>query len=122
MFTDHVDISQAFVKTCCQETVSIEIYVFLPSAELFTLDTFIVSSSHFIKCRQLPERGIRLVTMSAFLEREGCETVGTWRVVIDGHSILPAHIDDFIIACAIRPVLYSSEKYTRYTVVSSWSL
>jgi len=75
MFTD----SQAFIKTCCQEMVSIEMYIFLPSAELFTLDTFIVSSSHFtvINWRQLPERGIRLVTMSTFLEREGCKTVGT---------------------------------------------
>jgi len=27
-------------------------------------------------------------------------------VVIDSYSKLPAHIDDFIIACAIRPVLY----------------
>ena len=50
--------------------------------------------------------------MSAFLEREGCETVGfeksmcQWRVVIDGHQILlGAHIDDFVIACANRPVL-----------------
>ena len=43
--------------------------------------------------------------MSAFLQREGCETVGfeksMWQVVIDGHRILlGAHIDDFDIACA----------------------
>jgi len=48
--------------------------------------------------------------MSAFLEKEGYETVGfeksMWRVVIDGHRILlGAHIDDFVIACANRPVL-----------------
>ena len=48
--------------------------------------------------------------MSAFLEREGCETVGLEKsmlqVVIDGHRILlVAHIDDFVIACANRPVL-----------------
>jgi len=48
--------------------------------------------------------------MSAFLEREGCETVGfekiMWRVVIDAHRILHGtHIDDFVIACANRPVL-----------------
>ena len=41
--------------------------------------------------------------MSAFLEREGCETVGfeksMWRLVIDGHQILlGAHVDDFVIA------------------------
>ena len=56
-------------------------------------------------------------TMSAFLEREGCETVGfeksmcQWRVVIDGHQILlGAHIDDFVIACANRPVLDAFRK------------
>ena len=47
--------------------------------------------------------------MSAFLEKEICETVGfkksMWRVVIDGHWILlGAHIDDFVIACANLPV------------------
>jgi hypothetical protein len=53
--------------------------------------------------------------MSAFLEREGCETVGfvksMWRVVIDGHRILlGAHIHDFVIACANRPVLDAFRK------------
>jgi len=37
--------------------------------------------------------------MSAFLEREGCETVGfdksMWRVVIDGHLILLSAKQDF---------------------------
>ena len=54
-------------------------------------------------------------TMSAFLKREGCETVGfekgMWRVVIDSHRILlGAHIDDFVIACANRPVLDAFRK------------
>ena len=54
-------------------------------------------------------------TMSAFLKREGCETVGLekgmWRVVIDSHRILlGAHIDDFVIACANRPVLDAFRK------------
>jgi len=53
--------------------------------------------------------------MSAFLEKEICETVGfkksMWRVVIDGHWILlDAHIDDFFIACANRPVLDAFRK------------
>ena len=53
--------------------------------------------------------------MSAFLEREGCETVGfeksMWRVVIDGHLILlGAHINDFVIACANPPVLDAFRK------------
>ena len=48
--------------------------------------------------------------MSAFLQREGCETVGfeksRWRVAIDGHRILlGALIGNFVVACANRPVL-----------------
>jgi len=47
--------------------------------------------------------------MSAFLEREGCETVGfeksMWRVVIDGQRILlGAHIDDVIISSSLAPI------------------
>jgi len=43
-------------------------------------------------------------TMSAFLAKEGCTTVGfeksMWTVSIDGaRIILGAHIDDFVIAC-----------------------
>jgi len=53
--------------------------------------------------------------MSAFLEREGCETVcfekSMWQVVIDGHWILLcAHINDFVIACANQPVLDAFRK------------
>ena len=49
-------------------------------------------------------------TMSAFLAKEGCATVGfeksMWTVTIDGARILlGAHIDDFVIACASRQVL-----------------
>jgi len=49
-------------------------------------------------------------TMSAFLENEGCSTVGfeksMWTVTIDGARILlGAHIDDFVIAFANRQVL-----------------
>jgi len=44
-------------------------------------------------------------TMSAFLAKEGCATVGfeksMWTVTINGARILlGAHIDDFVIACA----------------------
>jgi len=51
------------------------------------------------------------MTMSAFLEREGCETVGfeksTWRVVIDGHLILlSAHIDDVATALTLPESIY----------------
>ena len=56
--------------------------------------------------------------MSAFLQKEACETVGfkksMWRVVIDGHRILlGAHIDDFVMAslpCANQPVLDAFRK------------
>ena len=49
-------------------------------------------------------------TMSTFLAKEGCATVGfkkiMWTVTIDGVRILlGAHIDDFVIACANRQVL-----------------
>jgi len=48
-------------------------------------------------------------TMSAFLSKEGCATVGfeksMWTVTIDGTRILlGTHIDDFVIACANRQV------------------
>ena len=48
-------------------------------------------------------------TMSAFLAKEGCATVGfeksMWTVTIDGTRILlGTHIDDFVIACANRQV------------------
>jgi len=51
----------------------------------------------------------------AFLQREGCETVGCeksmWKVTIDGHRILlDANIDDFVIACVDRPVLDAFRK------------
>jgi len=53
--------------------------------------------------------------MSAFLQRQGCKTVGfgksRWRVVIDGQRfLLGAHIDDFVIACTNRPVLDAFQK------------
>jgi len=49
-------------------------------------------------------------TMSGFLAKEGCATVGfeksMWTVMIDGARILlEAHIDDFMITCANRQVL-----------------
>jgi len=53
--------------------------------------------------------------MSAFLQREGCETVGfeysMWKVAIDGSRILlGAHIDDFVLACTNRQVLDAFRK------------
>ena len=53
--------------------------------------------------------------MSAFLQREGCETVGfqksMWKVTIDGHCILlGAHIDDFFSASTNRQILDAFRK------------
>jgi len=72
------------------------------------LDTFIASSNSLYGMPSAARAWH--TTMSAFLEREVCETVGfeksMWRVVIDGHRILlGAHIDDFVIACANWPIL-----------------
>jgi len=55
------------------------------------------------------------MTLSAFLNREGCETLSfeksIWRAVINRHRILlGAHIDDFVIACANRGVLNAFQK------------
>jgi len=49
-------------------------------------------------------------TMSAFLAKEGCATVGfeqsMWTVTIDGARIhLGAYIDNFVISCANQHVL-----------------
>ena len=49
-------------------------------------------------------------TMSNFLAKEGCATVGfeksMWTVMMDSARILLGdHIDDFVIACANRQVL-----------------
>jgi len=115
MFTDHVHISQAFVQ-----------------GELLPGDGHKSKGyiSSLLGCEEDSRYIYRLLrplygmlsaarawhtTMSAFVEREGCEPVGfeksMWRVVIDGHRIpLGAHIDDFVIACANRPVLDAFRK------------
>jgi len=62
------------------------------------------------------------ITVSAFLQREGYETVqpgvkkSMWKVTIDGHRILlGAHTDNFVRACADRPVTRRfSKTFTRH--------
>jgi hypothetical protein len=115
MFTDHVDISQAFVQGELLPGDGHNGNVYISSPPGYEED------SRYIYRLLKPLYGMPSAarawhtTMSAFLEREGCETVGfeksMWRVVIDGHRILlGAHIDDFVIACANRPVLDAFRK------------
>ena len=115
MFTDHVDISQAFVQSELLPGDGHNGNVYISSPLGYDED------SQHIQRLLKPLYGMPSAarawhtTMSAFLEREGCETVGfeksMWRVVIDGHRILlGAHIDDFVIACDNRPVLDAFRK------------
>ena len=110
MFTDHVDISQTFAqgKLLPGNGHNGNVYISSPPGH--------EEDSRYINCLPNPLWGtpptVRAchTTMSAFLEREGCETMAfeknMYRVVIDGHPILRgAHIDDFVIVCANRPVL-----------------
>ena len=110
MFTDHVDISQAFVQGDLLPGDGHNGNVYISSPPGYEED------SRYVYRLLKPLYGMPSAarawhtTMSAFLQREGCETVGfeksMWRVVIDGHQILlGAHIDDFVIACANRQVL-----------------
>jgi len=61
MFTDHVDISQAFVQgelNYCPETVTMARFIFLHRQDMTKiLSTCIVSLSHFTACPLQPELG-----------------------------------------------------------------
>jgi len=103
MFSDHVDISQAFVQGELLPGDGHNGNVYISSPPGYDED------SRYIYRLLKPLYGMPSAacawhtTMSAFLEREGCETVNfeksMWRVVIDGHRILlGAHIDDFVMA------------------------
>ena len=61
LFTDHVDISQAFVQgELLPGTATMETSIFhLHRVMTKILDIFIASSSHFMACRQPLVRGIR---------------------------------------------------------------
>jgi len=99
MFTDHVDISQAFVH-----------------GELLPADGHngkVDISSH-PGYDEGPLHVYRLLKplygMPSFLAKEGCAMVGfeksMWTVTIDGTRILlGAHIDDFVTACTNWQVL-----------------
>jgi len=110
MYTDHVDISQAFVQRelLPGDDHNGKLYIFSPPG----YDEDPLHVSRLLK----PLYGILSAarawhtTMSACLAKEGCATVvfekSMWTVTIDGARILlGAHIDDFVIACANQHVL-----------------
>jgi len=114
VFTDYFDIHQIFVQGELLPGDGHNANIYNSSPPGYEDD------SRYIYCLLKPLYGMPSAarawhtTMNTLLEREGCETVGseksTWRVVIDSHQILLAHINDFIIACANRPVLDASQK------------
>jgi len=110
MFTDHVDISQAFVQGELLPGNS-----FNGNVDVLCQLDYEADSRHIYRLLRplysTPSAAHALhTTMSASLEREGCETMGfaksVWWVIVDTHWILlGAHINDFVIACANQPVL-----------------
>ena len=114
-FTDHVDISQAFVQgeLLPGDGHNGNVYISAPPGyEEDPLDVYRLLKPLY----GMPSAARAWhTTMSAFLQREGCETVGfeksMWKVTIDGHCILlGAHIDDFVLACTNRQVLDAFRK------------
>jgi len=109
MFTDHVDISQAFVQGTLLPGDGHNGKVYISSPPGYDEDPL------YVYCLLKPLYGMPSAarawhtTMSAFLAKEGCATLGfeknMWAVTIDSARILGAHIDDFVIACANRQVL-----------------
>jgi len=99
MFTDHVNISQAFVQG---ELLT----VYISSPPGYDEDPLYV----YRDLNLLYSMSSAARAMSNFLAKEGCATEGfekdVWTVRIDGTRNLPgAHIDNFMIACANQQVL-----------------
>jgi len=101
MFKDQVDISQAFVQGELLPGDGHNGNVYMSAPPGYEED--------FLNVYRLLKPLYRMpsaarawhTTLSAFLQREGCETVGfekcIWKVTIDGHRILlRAHINDFV--------------------------
>ena len=110
MFTDHVDISQAFVQgeLLPRDSHNGKVYIFSPPE--YDEDPLYVY--RLLKPLYGMPSAARAwgTTMSAFLAKEGCAMVGfeksMWTVTIDSARILlGAHIDDFVIICANQQVL-----------------
>ena len=110
MFTDHVDISQAFTQGDLQPGDGYMGNLYISAPPGYPED---------------PEYCYRLLkplygmpsaarawfqTMSTFLKQEGCSKVGyeesMWKTTVNGHDILlAAHIDDFLLVYRDRPTL-----------------
>jgi len=104
MFMDHVDISQAFVQGELLPGDCHNGKVYISSPPEYDEDPLYVY--RLLKPLYSMRSAARAwhTTMSAFLAKEGCTTVGfeksMWTVTIDSaRIILGAHIDDFVIAC-----------------------
>jgi hypothetical protein len=109
MFTDHVDISQAFTQGDLQPGDGYMGNLYISAPPSFPEDP--------AYCYRLlkPLYGMPSAarawfqTMSTFLKQEGCSKVGSeesmWKTTVNGHDILlAAHIDDFILRAAIGPL------------------
>jgi len=110
MFTEHVDTSQAFVQGELLPGDRHNGKVYISSPPGYDKDPLYVY--RLLKPLYSMPSAARAwhTTMSAFLAKEKCSTVGfeksMWTVTIDGARILlGAHIDDFVIACANQQVL-----------------
>ena len=115
MFTDHVDISQAFVQGELLPGDGHNGKVYISSPPGYAEDPLYVYRLRKPLYGMPSAARAWHTTMSAFLAKEGCATVGfeksMWTVTIDGARILlGAHIDDFVIACANRQVLDAFRK------------
>jgi len=103
MFTDHVDIFQAFVQGDLLPEDGHNGNVYISSPLGYEVD-FRCIYRFLMPLYSMPSAARAWhTTMSAFLERASCETVGfeksMWQVVIDCHRILfGVHIDDFVTA------------------------
>jgi len=110
MFTDHVDIPQAFVQGELLPRGGHNGKVYISSPSGYDKDPLYVYRLLEPLYGMPSAARAWHTTMRAFLEKEGCATVGfeksMWTVTIDGVRILlRAHIDDFVITCANRQVL-----------------
>jgi len=112
MFTDHVNISQPIVQG---ELLPGDVHygkVYISSLPGYHEDPLYVYRLLEPLYGMPSSARAWHTTMSTFLAKEGCATVGfetsTWTVTIDGARILlGAHINDFVITCTNRQVLDS---------------
>ena len=110
MFTDHVDISQAFVQEELLPEDSHNGKVYISSPPGYNDDPLHVYHPFKSLYRMPSTARAWHTTMSVFLPKEGCETVGfeksMWTVTVDcARILLGAHIHDFFIVRTNQQVL-----------------